>query len=127
MRYAGPGISVDDLSTFCKLGGYRLGSIFVDRGVADHLFARTGFTDLLATVRLSDTHAVVMPTLDHLSTQVFIRDALKRMIELLGVRVFVAYQVDGNGLALEEGTDLGRTARCQRMRAGGRTANWSEH
>jgi hypothetical protein len=101
-------VTCKDLSTFCKVSGYRLGSVFVDRGVADEQFARTGFVDLLATVRLNSAHGVVVPTLDHLSSRAFIRDALKRVVEQLGARVLVAYRANGGtSPQLEHGTDLG--------------------
>src|SRR6266511_3613740 len=76
-----------DLGMFCELGGFRLGSVFVDRGVSDAQFARTGFADLV--------DAVVVPTLDHLSSHATIRDGLKATVEQLGVQLLVAYDDAG--------------------------------
>lgn len=84
-----------DLATFCGLGGYRLVSVFVDRGVTDEQFARTGFTDLVAAVQVAEADAVVVPTLDHLSPHVSIRDGLKAMVEQLGARLLVTYDETG--------------------------------
>lgn len=96
-------LACKDISSYCRLSGYRLGSIFIDRDVPDHVFARTGFTNLLDAMREAQVHAVVVPTLDHLSPEPFVRDALLRMIELLTVQVFTAYdQVAGELRAMGE-------------------------
>lgn len=86
-----------DLGLFCRLSGYRLGSVFVDRGVPEEVFARAGFADLLDALRLTGASAVVVPTLDHLSSQAFVQDALVRMVTVVGGRVLVADQVNGGG------------------------------
>lgn len=92
-----------DLGTFCELGGYRLGSVFVDREVTDEQFARTGFTDLLDAIHLNEASAVVVPTLDHLSPNGSIREGLRTSVEQLGARVLVAH--DETGTVRGSGTD----------------------
>jgi hypothetical protein len=96
-----------DMGTFCAVNGYRLGSIFIDRGVQDDVFARTGFIDLLNAVRLTCASVVVVPTLDHLSTQTFIRDALIRMVQVAGSRILEVYQDHESGLGAEIGLGCG--------------------
>jgi hypothetical protein len=92
-----------DMGTFSALNGYRLGSIFIDRGVPADMFARTGFIDLLDAVRVTGAPVVVVPTLDHLSTQISIRDALIRMVQVTGSRVLEAYQNQESAQAAEMG------------------------
>jgi Resolvase, N terminal domain len=91
------GLMSKQLATVCMRNGYRLGSIFIDRGVPDDVFARTGLSTLLDAVRLTRRYAVMVPDLDHLSAREFVRDALQRMVELAGSQVIVAYQVSSGG------------------------------
>jgi hypothetical protein len=84
-----------DMTTFCKLNGYLLGSIYIDRGVRDDSFARAAFTSLLDALRKPDAYAALVPTLDHLSTQEFVRDALQHMVELTGAEVLAVYEING--------------------------------
>lgn len=90
-----------DIGTFCALNGYRLSSVFIDRGVPDNVFARTGFVDLLDAVRLTGAVAVVVPTLAHLSSDPFLQGALLRMVQVAGSRVLEAYQDSGSGQGAE--------------------------
>lgn len=90
-----------DIGTFCAVNGYRLGSVFIDRGVPDDVFARTGFVDLLDAVRLTGAAAVVVPTLEHLLSDLFLQDALIRMVQVAGGRVLEAYQDSGSGQGAE--------------------------
>ena len=99
------GLMSTDLATVCTRNGFQLGSIFVDRGVPDDVFARTGFTNLLDAVRFTHPYAVMVPTLDHLSAREFVRDALQRMVKLAGSQVLVVYRVNGRG-PLENGANL---------------------
>lgn len=99
----------DDIASYCSLNGYRLGSVFVDRGVPDDVFARTGFIDLLNDVRQTEANAVVVPTVDHLSSDAFVQDALKRMVEQANAEVLVVYETNGGGPSVEGGRDIGST------------------
>lgn len=96
-----------DIGSHCTLNGFRLGSIFVDRGVPDDVFARTGFLDLLDALRLTQAHAVVVPEVEHLSRQAFIQDALKRMVEQASAEVLVVYETNGGGPPVEGGRGIG--------------------
>jgi hypothetical protein len=96
-----------NMGTFCAVNGYRLGSVFIDRGVPDDVFARTGFIDLLDAVRLTGAPVVVVPRLDHLSSDSFIQDALIRMVQVAGSRVLEAYQERGSGQGAEIGLGCG--------------------
>ena len=96
-----------DIGSYCSLRGYRLDSIFIDRGVSDDVFARMGFLDLLDAVRLTHAHGVVVPGLDHLSSEAFILDALQRMVAEAGAALYVVYEPnDGSQIAMN-GRDLG--------------------
>lgn len=83
------------LGKFCSRNDYRLGAIFVDRGVSDEVFARTEFTRLLDAARETGAYGVAVPTLDHLSSDVFVRDALVRMVALTGASMFVVDESNG--------------------------------
>lgn len=97
----------DDIGAYCTANAYVLGKVFVDHGVPDSVFARTGFTDLLDSVRQTQAQAVVVPTVHHLSREAFIRDALKRMIVDADAEVLVVYETNGGAPAIEGGRDLG--------------------
>jgi hypothetical protein len=96
----------EDISAYCKVNGYRLGEVFVDRGVPDDVFARTGFIDLLDSVRVTQAHAVVVPTVEHLSSEAFVQDALKRMVEHANAELLVVYETNGGGPWFEGGSDI---------------------
>lgn len=96
-----------DIGTFCALHGYGLGTVFIDRGVPEEVFARTGFTALLDALRLPGAQAVVVPDLEHLSSQAFVQDALTRMVTAVGSQVLVAYRVTGPKPERELDTDPG--------------------
>src|SRR5436190_23176382 len=87
----------NDITTYCTLNGYHLGAIFVDRGVTDDVFARTGFIDLLQQVRRAHAHGVVVTSIDHLSSEAFVQDALKRMVEQAKAEILVVYEANGGG------------------------------
>jgi hypothetical protein len=95
-----------DIGSYCMLNDYRLGSIFIDRGVPDDVFARNGFINLLDAVRSTGAHAVVVLTVDHLSLQAFIQDALRRMVEQAHANVLVIYETNGGSAVVEGGHDL---------------------
>lgn len=90
-------LACKDIASYCSLSGYQLGRVFVDRGVPDDVFARTGLVNLLGAVRVTGAHAVVVPTLDHLSHDAFVLDALRRMIEQAGAHVLTAYEIEADG------------------------------
>lgn len=96
-----------DIGTFCAVNGYRLGSVFIDRGVPDDVFARTSFIELLDAVRLTGASAVVVPTLAHLSSDLFLQDSLMRMVQVAGGRVLEAYQDSESGQGAEIGLGCG--------------------
>jgi len=96
-----------DISAYCRVNGYQLGKVFVDRGVCDDVFARTRFIDLLDEVRLTQARAVVVPTVDRLSSEAFVQDALKRMVEQASAEVFVVYETNGGGPVADGGRDIG--------------------
>jgi hypothetical protein len=78
-----------ELTWYCLDNGFELGPVFADRDVADEEYRRAEFGDLLAAVRDSPAETVVVPTLDHLSPQPFVLDALLRSVRLTGTRVLV--------------------------------------
>jgi hypothetical protein len=95
-----------DLGAFCVSSDFRLGLVFIDRGVPGDAFARKGYIDLLDAIRDTEAHAVLVPTLDHLSTQEFVRDALIRMAERAGAKVIVVYEADGANSSVEGGRQI---------------------
>lgn len=96
----------EDISAYCSVHGYQLGKVFVDRGVPDDALARTGFIDLLDSVRLTQAHAVVVPTVDHLSPEAFVQDALTRMVEQANAAMLVVYESNGRGPVSEGAWDI---------------------
>lgn len=95
-----------DIGAYCEVNEYQLGKVFVDRGVPDDVFARTGFIDLLNLVRLTHANAVVVPAVDHLSSEAFVQDALKRMVEQARAEVLVVYETNGGRPWSEGGRDI---------------------
>ncbi|MBB4910587.1 serine integrase family protein [Actinophytocola algeriensis] len=85
-----------DITDFCLASGYRLGSIFIDRGVSPGNFARGGFVELLAALRLPEAFGVVVPTLAQLSTDTLIQQVLVQMVQLTDKQLFVSQQVNGS-------------------------------
>jgi hypothetical protein len=84
-----------DMGKFCSANNYRLSSVFVDRGVPDVVFARTEFTRLLDAARETGAYGVAVPTLNHLSSDAFVQDALVRMVELTGATILVVCDLNG--------------------------------
>ncbi|HEX6341385.1 recombinase family protein [Umezawaea sp.] len=80
-----------DISRYCTDRGLLLGSTFVDRDVRGHEIARTGFTALLDVLTFPDSYGVVVPTVDHLSTNDGIRKVLTTRIVGVGRKLFVIY------------------------------------
>lgn len=83
-----------DMTKFCQLNNYRLGSIFIERGVPDGTFARTGFANMLDVLRRPEAHAVLVPTMDHLSSHELVRTALLGLVRRTNSMVLVMYDVD---------------------------------
>jgi len=97
----------DDIGAYCRVNGYHLGKVFVDCGVPDDVFARTGFIDLLNSVRRTQAQAVVVPTVDYLYSDAFVQDALTRVVEQANATVLVVYETNGGGPPVEGGRDIG--------------------
>lgn len=95
------------IGSFCAANGYRLGSVFVDRGVSDDVFARIGFIDLLDEVRNTSACAVVVPTVDHLSSDSFVHDALTRMVQQAKATVLVVNGANDGSRSVAGGRDVG--------------------
>lgn len=85
-----------DIAAFCTASGFRLGSIFIDRGISVGSFARGGFVELLAALRLPDAFGVVVPSLTQLSPETLIQDALVQMVRLTNSQLFVSQRVNGH-------------------------------
>ena len=83
-----------DITDFCVASGYRLGSIFIDRGSS--IYPRGGFVELLAALRLPEAFGVVVPTLAQLSTDTLIQQVLVQMVQLTDKQLFVSQQVNGS-------------------------------
>lgn len=96
-----------DMLRFCQMSDFRLGTVFIDRGVPDGVFARIGFSRLLEALHRPEAHAVVVPSLDYLSSQAFVRDALMRMVLLTDSLVLTAYQTNDCASALDGEPDSG--------------------
>ncbi|TWP45816.1 hypothetical protein FKR81_38245 [Lentzea tibetensis] len=65
---------------FCASAGYRLEHVFTDREVPDDVVVRPGFAALLEALELPASHAVVVPHVDHISTDNRARAELYRQI-----------------------------------------------
>lgn len=85
-----------DIAGFCATWRYQLGATFIDRGVPDSSFARSGFIELLAALRRPEAFAVVVPTLDQLSTDTFTQNTLVEMVQLTDGVVLVAKKTNGH-------------------------------
>jgi DNA invertase Pin-like site-specific DNA recombinase len=81
-----------EIATFCEARGHRLALIFVDRGLPHEQVARIGFTALLDVLELRTTQAVVIPSLDHLSSDNHAIAVLRRTIRRTGTKLIV---IDG--------------------------------
>jgi len=78
-----------EISDFCTASGYRLGSIFIDRGGETGSFARSGFVNLLTALRLPGSHAVVVPSLAQLSPEALVQQVLVHMVQLTNSQLLV--------------------------------------
>jgi hypothetical protein len=85
-----------EIAAFATKSGYRLGSIFIDRGVSTGSFVRSGFIELLATLRLPEAYAAVVPSLAHLSTEAFVQQALVHMVQLTDSQLLVSSVTNGS-------------------------------
>lgn len=90
-----------DIAAFATKSSYRLGSIFIDRGVSTGSFVRSGFIELLATLRLPEAYAAVVPSLAHLSTEAFVQQALVHMVQLTDSQLLVSSTINGSGPEVE--------------------------
>lgn len=81
-----------EVAAFCEVHGYRLALIFVDRGIPHEQVARIGFTALLDALELRTAQAVVMPSLDHLSSNNHAIAVLRRLIRRSGTQLIL---IDG--------------------------------
>jgi hypothetical protein len=100
------------MGKFCSANNYRLSSVFVDRGVPDVVFARTEFTRLLDAARETGAYGVAVPTLNHLSSDAFVQDALVRMVELTGATVLVVNDLHGP-ISQPDGRKAGNVQTCR--------------
>lgn len=86
-----------EITTFATMSGYRLGTIFIDQGTSTGSLARSGFIELLAALRLSDAYAAVVPSLAHLSTDMFSQQALAHVVQLTDSQLLVSTVSNGCG------------------------------
>ena len=73
-----------EIAAFCEARGYRLALVFVDRGIPHEQVARIGFTALLDVLELRTAHAVVVPSIDHLSGDNHAIAVLRRLVRRTG-------------------------------------------
>ena len=97
-----------EIAAFCEARGHRLALVFVDRGIPHEQVARIGFTALLDALELRATQAVVMPSLDHLSSNNHAIAVLRRSIRRTGTDLVV---IDGEVPAMKEGSPISIAAR----------------
>lgn len=72
---------------FCRENGFRLRSMFIDRGSTGDEVRRPGLSGLLDVLRLPDTHGVVVPHPEHLSADDEKLDSLCEAIRRTGSKV----------------------------------------
>jgi len=73
-----------EVAAFCEARGYRLVLIFADWGIPHGQVARIGFTALLDVLELRTAHAVVLPSIDHLSGENHAIAVLRRLVRRTG-------------------------------------------
>lgn len=79
------------IGSFCAAQGLTLGAVFMDRGVQGDVTTRLGFTALLDVLCFPDSHAVVVPTLAHLSERPGVRRVLTSRIRGTASQLFIVY------------------------------------
>jgi DNA invertase Pin-like site-specific DNA recombinase len=79
-----------DLKLFCASRGWRLVTVFCDRGCDGLDVARSGFAGALDALVLPESTALVVPSLEHLSPDDAVRAALTSMVRRAGARVVAA-------------------------------------
>lgn len=99
-----------EIAAFCTTSGYRLGSVFVDRGIATGSFTRGGFIELLAALRLPTAYAVVVPSLAQLSAETCVQQVLVHTVQLTNSQLLVCGGFDGADPALDRASELGAGA-----------------
>jgi hypothetical protein len=80
-----------EIGAFCAAQGLTLGAVFVDRCVQGDATTRLGFTALVDGLCFSDSYAVVVPTLEHLSERPGVRPVLTSRILGTASRLLVVY------------------------------------
>lgn len=88
-----------EIRAFCVLSGYHLGSIFFDRTTATYNCTRDGFIEVLAALRLPRAYGVVVPSLTHLSSDSFTRQALIHMVRLTNSQLLVSIRSNARSTA----------------------------
>lgn len=96
-----------EITDFATTSGYRLGSLFIDRVAPTGSFARSGFIELLATLRRPESYAVVVPSIVHFSNDSFIQQVLIQMIRLTDSQLLVSTVINGNSSKIAPSTELG--------------------
>lgn len=84
-----------ELVRFCEQQGYRLEVVITDRRVEGDVTKRIGFTAVLDVLELSNSHAVVVPSLDHISPCPHTRALLFREIKRTASLVIEAHEEPG--------------------------------
>lgn len=75
------------IGEYCREHDYRLVTICCDRGSDGSEIARPGFTAALDALALPTSHALLVPTLEHLSPDRIIRQGLHRQIKRTGAKL----------------------------------------
>ena len=68
------------IQRYCAAKELPLGAIYVDNGMASSEMVRAGFAALLVDLSQTEAGAVVIPSLEHLSDEPIVREALRAQI-----------------------------------------------
>ena len=86
-----------EIGYFCRGHGYRLALVFVDRGVPHDHVTRPGFTGLLDVLALEGSHGVVVPNIEHLSTDNDVAAVLRRLVRHTASQLIVIDDIGERG------------------------------
>ena len=84
-----------DLALFCAERGWRLVTVFCDRGCDGSDTARPGFAGALDALVLPESTALVVPSPAHLSPDATVRAVLASMVRRAGAKIAVVEATHG--------------------------------
>lgn len=95
----------EEIASFCAGRGYRLATVYCDRGYDGSEMARPGFAGLLDALAVPACTAAVVLAVDHLSLDDIVQDTLQRHIRRTGADLLIVRTSYDGADMTRSGTD----------------------